>query len=69
MRLNGKWGYINAWGEVVIDFQFDTAMEDMGYGYYSEHPGGEPFENGFAKVYSDGEWKIIDNKGNFVMIK
>jgi hypothetical protein len=42
-------------------------MDDIGSGYYSDHPGGEPFKNSRAKVYSGGEWKIINKKGIFIM--
>ena len=73
MRLNDKWGYINPTGEIVIDFQFDTVVEDLvDYTYssqYSENPGAEAFNNGLAKVHINGKWNIIDKQGNFLLDK
>lgn len=49
---DGKWGYINKQGEVVIDFQYDGAM---------------PFSEGRALVLKDDYMGFIDKKGNEVI--
>jgi|GEM_PF-2236038 len=68
VHIDGKWGYINTSGELVIDLQFDTATKDLGYGSGKESiPGGGPFRNGYAIVHISGAWNIIDIQGHFVL--
>lgn len=49
---NGKWGYADARGELVIACQYEDA---------------ESFENGFAAVCTDKSWGYIDETGNQVI--
>ncbi|MGI6012478.1 MAG: WG repeat-containing protein [Ruminococcus sp.] len=49
---DGKWGYINEDGELVLDFQYDDAQS---------------FQNGFAAVCIDGKWGYIDEQGTVVI--
>lgn len=49
---DGKWGYVNTSGEVVIEPAYDDARS---------------FSNGLAAVYKDGKWGFID-KDNSVII-
>ena len=49
---DGKWGYINTSGELVIPLQFELAR---------------PFSEGLAAVKQDGKWGFIDQTGK-VMI-
>ena len=49
---NGKIGYINAGGEVVINAQYDAASE-----FYAD---------GYAYVFANGEYGVIDTKGQAV---
>ena len=50
VKINGKWGYINTGGKIVVDAVYDYT---------------EAFEmKRFAKVLKDGAVKIIDRKGN-----
>lgn len=52
VRINGKWGYINEKGEVVIKPQFAVAGE---------------FSEGFAKVRNEDVWfYYIDKNGNSI---
>jgi len=48
----GKWGYINASGEIVIECQFDDALQ---------------FSEGFAAVLVDTLWGFIDMTGKIVI--
>lgn len=52
-KQNGKYGFVNAKGEVVVDYIYDDATEQNKYGY--------------AAVKKDGKWGSIDSKGNAVI--
>lgn len=52
-KKDGKYGYINNRGEVVVDYQYDDATEQN--------------EFGFASVNKDGKWGCIDKSGNIVV--
>lgn len=51
-RNNGKYGFVDKQGNVVVDYIYDDATEQNVYGY--------------AGVKKDGKWGSIDNKGNVV---
>ncbi len=51
-KKDGKYGYINNRGEVVVDYQYDDATEQNQYGY--------------ASVNKDGKWGSIDKDGKIV---
>lgn len=46
---DGKWGFINAAGELVIDYRFQQPRNCMG---------------GMIKAVVDGEWVYVDRKGS-----
>jgi len=46
---DGKWGFVDTDGKLVIDYTYEEA---------------ESFSNGFAAVYADGKWGYIDTEGN-----
>ena len=46
--VNGKWGFVNTDGELVIECAYDDAQS---------------FNNGFAAVCVDGKWGYIDESG------
>jgi hypothetical protein len=50
--LNGKWGYLNKAGKLIIGYQFDKAL---------------PFSEGLATVMKNGKWAFIDKAGKFVV--
>lgn len=50
--LNGKYGYIDRKGKIVIEAKFDLAW---------------PFEEGLAGAMIDNKWGFIDTTGNFVI--
>lgn len=52
-KKNGKYGYVNAKEEIVVDYIYDDATEQNEYGY--------------AAVKKDGKWGSIDQKGNIVI--
>lgn len=51
-KKDGKYGFIDKDGKVVIDYQYDDVTEQNSYGY--------------AGIKKDGKWGSIDNKGNVV---
>ncbi|HEY0427788.1 MAG TPA: WG repeat-containing protein [Pyrinomonadaceae bacterium] len=51
-ELDGKWGYINKTGQIIISPQFDEA------GFFSD---------GLAKVKAENKFGFIDEKGKFVI--
>jgi len=48
---DGKWGYINTQGEIVIPLSYDRAAS---------------FENGMAYAQMDGENLLIDSTGKVI---
>ena len=52
-KKNGKYGFVNAKNEVIVDYVYDDATEQNEYGY--------------AAVKKDGKWGAIDQKGNVVI--
>lgn len=49
-QKNNKWGYVNKYGDVVVDYKYDRATEFNEYGY--------------AAVKLDNKWGVVDKKGN-----
>ena len=49
---DGKWGFVDADGELVIDYAYEDA---------------ESFCNGLAAVYADGKWGYIDTDGKMII--
>lgn len=52
-KKNGKYGFVNAKSEIIVDYIYDDATEQNEYG--------------FAAVKKDGKWGSIDSKGNIVI--
>ncbi|MBS1605240.1 MAG: WG repeat-containing protein [Bacteroidetes bacterium] len=52
VQRNGRFGFINIAGQVVIDFEFDGASQ---------------FSEGIARVFYKGKVGCIDTKGNLVI--
>lgn len=48
----GKWGFVDQDGELVIDYSYEDARS---------------FRNGYAAVCADGKWGYIDEEGNMVI--
>lgn len=51
---NGKYGYVNTNGKIVIDLKFDFKTEALVWGN---------FKNGFVKYHQNGKFGIIDTSG------
>lgn len=51
-KKDGKYGFVDKDGKVVVDYQYDDVTEQNSYGY--------------AGIKKDGKWGAIDNKGNIV---
>lgn len=52
-KKDGKYGYVNKDGVVVVNYQYDDATEQNAYGYVA--------------VKKDGKWGSLDEKGNTVI--
>ena len=52
-KKDGKYGYVNKEGVVIVDYIYDEAIEQNKYGY--------------AAVKKDGLWGAIDKSGNVVI--
>ena len=52
-KKNGKYGYVNKNGLVIVDYIYDDATEQNTYGY--------------AGVKKDGKWGAIDQSGNIIL--
>ena len=50
---NGKYGYVNAAGNIVVDYIYDEAKEQN--------------EAGYAAVKQNGQWGVIDKSGKLVL--
>ena len=51
---DGKWGYKDASGKIVVDCRYDFVTELNQYGY--------------AAVYQEGRWGVIDGSGKVVVV-
>lgn len=51
-KKDGKYGYVNEKGIVVVDYKYEDATEQNKYGYVA--------------VKKDGKWGSLDSKGNVV---
>ena len=51
-KQDGKYGYVDKNGKVIIDYIYDDATEQNDYGYVA--------------VKKDGKWGSIDSKGNII---
>lgn len=50
--VDGKWGFVDAKGNLVIECQYEAAQS---------------FHHGFAAVCADGKWGYVDEEGNLVV--
>ena len=51
-KKDGKYGYVDKEGKVIVDYIYDDATEQNDYGYVA--------------IKKDGKWGSIDSKGNVV---
>ena len=52
-KQDGKYGFIDKDGNVVVDYQYDDATEQN--------------SDGYAGIKKDGKWGCIDNKGKVIL--
>lgn len=62
VKVDGKWGFINTLGEMVIAPQFDPDIGDYGDDVYYGS-----FTDGLATVKSKGKWGYINKGGQFAI--
>lgn len=51
-QFNGKWGFVNKDGDIIIDYKYDMVTEVN--------------EKGFAGIKKDGKWGIINSEGKII---
>ena len=51
-KKDGKYGFVDKEGNVIVDYQYDDATQQNAYGY--------------AGIKKDGKWGSIDRKGNII---
>lgn len=51
-KKDGKYGFVDKDGKVVVDYNYDDATQQNSYGY--------------AGIKKDGKWGAVDRKGNIV---
>ncbi len=71
MPSDGKWGFVNVLGEIVINPKFDSPPV-KGMPYVTESAGkvlhdAYVFSEGWAAVIKDGRWVYIDARGEIVL--
>jgi len=70
VKVNGKWGYINRAGKVVVEPQFDAALDfQEGLGAFNVG-GGRVTQNtrGFSETsFEGGKWGFVDASGKTVI--
>lgn len=49
----GKWGFVNKSGDIIIDYQYDKVTEVNEYGY--------------AGIQKDGKWGVINKNGEIIL--
>jgi hypothetical protein len=62
VKVDGKWGFMNTLGQIVIAPQFDPDIGEYGDDVYYGS-----FAGGLALVKSKGKWGYIDKSGKFVI--
>ncbi len=53
-KKDGKYGFVDKDGKVIVDYQYDDVTEQNNYGY--------------AGIKKDGKWGSINNKGEVVQV-
>ena len=59
VQRNGKWGYIDIYGDEIIQCQFDGEQYGGKWGHH--------FSEGLAVVIKDGKYGYIDKNGNVII--
>lgn len=64
VKIQGKWGFIDTSGKLVIPAQFDPSINE----YRDDNYGGAAgFSGGLAAAKLNGKWGYIDRQGNVVI--
>ena len=50
---NGKWGFVDASNNVIVEYDYDYLTEVNEYG--------------FAGIYKNGKWGVVDSKGKIIL--
>ncbi|MGN0398986.1 MAG: M4 family metallopeptidase [Blautia sp.] len=69
VKKDGKWGYINNKGEIVIPFEYEESWNYEQTGEYSTYQMHYCYgaTEGFVPLYKNGTWEMRDTNGNIVI--
>ena len=68
VELDGKWGYINRYGEVIIPIEYDASWSLQGWmGHRVTIPFAYAASEGFVPLVKDGIWELRDVTGELVI--
>ena len=72
MKENGKWGYVNDSGEIVIPLEYDASWEEyeMGFGLSilnEQKAYCYAATEGYVPLVKDGVWEMRNTKGDLVI--
>lgn len=68
---NGKWGYVNEMGEIIIPLEYDASWSDFSMLFDFENRGHVSYcysySEGYVPLCKDGVWEMRDLNGNVVI--
>lgn len=74
VKQDGKWGYVNQQGEIVIPIEYDASWTEQ-YKYlrskyeYEKTDYCYAFSEGYVPVYKDGQWALMNTEGKKVILE
>lgn len=67
VKQNGKWGYVNESGEVVIPLEYDASWEQYVFHYGEAEDYCYAASEGFVPLVKDGVWEMRNTDGALVI--
>ena len=67
VKQDGKWGYVNESGAVVIPLEYDASWEQFMFDYSTAKDYCYAASDGYVALVKDGVWEMRDTEGNLVI--